>query len=111
MILAEKHCVPCEGKVAPLVEDEENALLKEIPEWQINRELIHKLTREFKFKNFKKAIGFVLEVARIAETEGHHPDIHIYYSRVTIELYTHAILGLSENDFIMASKIDAISAD
>ena len=56
-------------------------------------------------------MGFVLEVARVAETEGHHPDIHIYYSRVTIELYTHAILGLSENDFIMASRIDAINTD
>lgn len=65
-----------------------------------------KIRKEFKFKDFKEAINFVVKVARLAEEEGHHPDIFIFYNRVVIELWTHAIGGLSENDFILAAKIN-----
>ncbi|TSC77471.1 MAG: hypothetical protein G01um101433_581 [Parcubacteria group bacterium Gr01-1014_33] len=67
-----------------------------------------KIQREFTFKSFVKAMAFVDRVADIAEIEDHHPDIHIYYNRVVIELWTHAIGGLSENDFIVAAKIETM---
>jgi len=67
-----------------------------------------KITREFNFVNFKHTMSFVNEVARIAEEEGHHPVMHVGYGSVEIELWTHAIDGLSENDFIIAAKIDRI---
>ena len=65
-----------------------------------------KISKEFNFKDFMEAIEFVNHVAKIAEEEGHHPDIHIYYNKVLVELWTHAINGLSENDFIVAAKIE-----
>lgn len=67
-----------------------------------------KITYTFKLKNFKEAIKFVNRIAELAESERHHPDIHIYYNRVKIVLYTHAIDGLSENDFILAAKIEKL---
>lgn len=67
-----------------------------------------KISREFKFADFKEAMKFVNKIADIAESEGHHPDIHIFYNRVNIELWTHAVNGLSENDFILAAKVNAI---
>lgn len=69
-----------------------------------------KIRKEFAFKNFLKAMAFVDQVADVAESEGHHPDIHIFYNTVVIELWTHAIGGLSENDFIVAAKIDELCA-
>lgn len=69
---------------------------------------INKISKEFKFKDFIGAINFVDNVAGIAEEEGHHPDIYIFYNKVLIELSTHSIGGLSENDFILAAKIDNI---
>ena len=66
----------------------------------------HKLKKKFSFKNFKEAMDFVNAIAEIAEQECHHPDIYIVYNKVDIELYTHAVNGLSESDFIMAAKID-----
>lgn len=65
-----------------------------------------KITKKFKFKNFKEAMAFINKVAELAESEGHHPDIFIFYNRVKFELSTHAIGGLSENDFILAAKIN-----
>lgn len=67
-----------------------------------------KIRREFKFKDFKAAVGLVNKVASLAEAEGHHPDIFIFYNRVIIDLWTHAVGGLSEKDFIMAAKIDKL---
>ncbi len=69
-----------------------------------------KISKEFIWNNFVEAIQFVNKVADIAEAEGHHPDIHIHYNKVTIELWTHAIGGLSENDFILAAKIEALKS-
>ncbi len=82
--------------------------LKELnPAWEISEDG-KKISRKFKFKDFKEAMQFINKVADIAETEGHHPDLHIFYNKVVIELWTHTVGGLSENDFIMASKIDLI---
>lgn len=106
--LLQKKCIPCEGGLPPMSIIEENGYLKEVPGWEINRNGIHRLVKEFKFKNFKKAIKFVNKVAEIAENEAHHPDIFIYYNKVKFEIHTHAINGLFFNDFIVAAKIDQI---
>ena len=68
-----------------------------------------KIKHEFKFKDFKQAITFINKVAEVAESEGHHPDIYVFYNKVVIELWTHAIGGLSENDFIVAAKIEPLT--
>ena len=105
MELTQKKCKPCEGGVPSLTETETNNLLKQIPSWTIKDTHVFK---EFKFKDFKEAIVFVNKVADIAEQEGHHPDITINYNKISIELWTHAVNGLSENDFILAAKIDEL---
>ncbi len=76
--------------------------------WVLIRDGAHKIRRQFKFKNFREAISFINKVAEIAEKEGHHPDIYIFYNKVQLDLFTHAVGGLSENDFIMAAKINAL---
>ncbi len=82
-------------------------LAREVPEWSVVES--GKITRQWRFKDFVEALIFVNEVGHLAEEEGHHPDIHLTnYNAVSIDLYTHSIKGLSENDFILASKIDAI---
>ena len=106
MDLTQKKCKPCEGGVPPLTEEQTNDLLKQIPSWTIKDGHVFK---QFKFKDFKEAMAFVNKVADIAEQENHHPDITISYSQVSIGLWTHAINGLSENDFIVAAKLDKIS--
>jgi 4a-hydroxytetrahydrobiopterin dehydratase len=88
--------------------EDEDRYIKEVPSWTLDREGVHRIKKSFKFKDFKDAISFVNKVAEIAEEEGHHPNISIFYNRVELELYTHAIKGLFENDFIMAAKIDEI---
>lgn len=114
MDISQKHCVPCEGGTPPLPDNKEDELKKEVPGWILLRNdgqtVVHKLRRQFTFSNFKEAIEFVNKVAEIAEEEGHHPDIYIFYNKVQLELFTHAVGGLSENDFIMASKIDKLMA-
>ena len=104
MDLLSKKCVPCEGGVSPLGADEVKKYLAEInSEWVAVDS--RKLKRDFTFRDFKEAMAFVNRVAQIAEAEGHHPDIHVFYNKVTIELWTHAAGGLTENDFIIAAKI------
>ncbi len=108
MDLTQKKCVPCEGGVPPIRGDALKEYLAQVPSgWEVMEEE-EKIRKEFKFKDFKEAIDFVVKVAKLAEEEGHHPDIFIFYSRVIIELWTHAIGGLSENDFIMAAKIGKV---
>jgi len=102
--LAAKKCVPCEGGTPPFQGDKIQEYLKEVEGWELENDKLIKKT--FKFKSFRESIDFVNRVANIAEEENHHPDMYIRYTRVTFELTTHAIKGLSENDFIMASKID-----
>ena len=107
--LSDKKCVTCEGGVPPLSETEIKTYLSQIKEgWKAMDS--KKIQKEFKFGDFKEAMEFVNKVAVIAEQEGHHPDIHIFYNTVKIELWTHAIEGLSENDFILAAKVDKITA-
>lgn len=108
MDLTKKHCVPCEGGTPPLSDGKENELIRQTPGWILLRDGTHKITRQFKFKDFKQTMFFVNKVADLAEDEGHHPDIKIVYNRVGLNLFTHAVRGLSENDFIMAAKINQV---
>jgi len=105
--LERKKCVPCEGGVPPLGAEAARALAAEVPDWSVSAEP-PRVSREFRFKDFKKAMAFVNRVADLAEAEGHHPDIHVHWNRVRLELWTHDIGGLSENDFIVAAKVDRL---
>ncbi|MEX2719029.1 MAG: 4a-hydroxytetrahydrobiopterin dehydratase [Candidatus Sigynarchaeota archaeon] len=89
---------------------DEAKYIAQVKGWQLVREGTHKIRKEFKFKDFKGSMDFVNRVAAVAESEGHHPDIYIYYNRVVLELYTHAVKGLFDNDFILAAKIDNVLA-
>ena len=109
MQLAKKHCVPCEGGIPPLSEEEEDKYIRQVEGWELIREGTHRIKKRFVFKDFMEAMEFVNKVADIAEQEGHHPNICIFYNKVDIELWTHAIGGLHENDFILAAKIDEAS--
>ncbi len=104
--LTKKHCVPCEIGTQPFDLETINKLLPVAPEWKLEDTKIIK--RGFRFKDFVEAMKFVNKVANIAESEGHHPDIFISYNYVRISLMTHNIGGLSENDFIMAAKINEL---
>lgn len=105
--LLKKKCVPCEKKgIKPFAKEEANNYLTQLSGWMLDEKFI-KISKEYKFKDFIGAINFVERVADVAEMEGHHPNIEIDYSRVKLTLWTHAIDGLSENDFILAAKIDA----
>lgn len=108
--LLQSHCVPCEGTEKPLTNDAEEKHMKQLSSgWTLDRKLTHQLIREVKFASFNKAISTVNEIGKLAESEGHHPNLYIHdYNMLRIELYTHAIGGLSLNDFILAVKIDAI---
>ena len=99
------HCVPCEGGIPPLSKKEALALLQEITAWKL---VGKKIEREWKFNDFLAAMRFVEKVAALAESEGHHPDIHIHWNKVKLELWTHAVNGLSQNDFILAHKINQL---
>ena len=108
--LAARRCVPCEAGTPPLTDDATTQYLARLGEgsgWEIVEG--KKIVKSFRFKSFRDAIAFVNRVAEIAEGEGHHPDMWISYRRVRLELMTHAIGGLSENDFILAAKIDRAS--
>ena len=105
--LLAKHCVPCEGGVAPF---DEKKIAAYMPGLSLPWDVIDgkKISHQFTFKTFPDAVKFVDRIVPVAETEGHHPDLHIYYNKVMVELWTHAIGGLSENDFIMAVKIESL---
>lgn len=123
--LTRKRCVPCEGGIDPLWRGKVDEYLKVVPGWVLtqapasaeasagredDRGRHDQIEREFKFKDFKEAMAFVNTVAAIAEEEGHHPNIYLYgWNKVRLELYTHAIGGLHENDFVIAAKVNAIN--
>ncbi|MEK7519179.1 MAG: 4a-hydroxytetrahydrobiopterin dehydratase [Patescibacteria group bacterium] len=109
MEIAQKKCLPCEGFKKPFSSSEIQNFLDQVKEWEVFKN--RKIKKEFKFKDFKEVMVFVNKVAQLAEEERHHPDIHIFYNHVKIELFTHAIGGLSENDFIMAAKFDKLTND
>lgn len=106
MDLTKKHCIPCEGGMPPLDPDRVPNYLQYAPGWTTPDG--KKIVREFAFKDFKEAMVFINKVADIANAEDHHPDIYVFYNKVKLELSTHNIGGLSENDFIMAAKINQI---
>ncbi len=106
MKLREQNCEPCHSGTLPLSYQDAAALVQEIPQWKLRDNSIE---REFKFRDFKEAMDFVNRVAKAANEEDHHPDIHIFYNKVRLELSTHKIRGLSKNDFILAAKIDALT--
>ena len=107
MSLDQKKCKPCEGGAKPLAPDEAKKLAGEVPKWKLRKDE-PRLWREFTFKDFVRAMKFVNKVAELAESEGHHPDIHIHWNLVKLVLWTHDIGGLSENDFIVAAKVDKL---
>jgi 4a-hydroxytetrahydrobiopterin dehydratase len=104
--LREKHCVPCEGGVEPLSRAETRRLIDELEGWE---EKDRKLRKTLEFADFRAAMAFLGRLADLAESEGHHPDFCVHYDRVELTLWTHAIGGLSENDFILAARIDALA--
>jgi 4a-hydroxytetrahydrobiopterin dehydratase len=107
MDLSAKKCKPCEGGVPPLDQKELTEFKGQISDdWKVIE--MKKIAREFFFVNYRHTMEFVNKVADLAEEEGHHPDMYVFYGRVVVELWTHSINGLSENDFIMASKIDKL---
>jgi 4a-hydroxytetrahydrobiopterin dehydratase len=108
--LATKRCVPCEGGAKPMSSSEAEAYLAQVPGWELVSGEPLKIARALRFKDFLGAMAFVNRVAGVAEAEGHHPDICVSWNRVRLELLTHAIGGLSENDFIMAAKINELEA-
>ncbi|MEE8118852.1 MAG: 4a-hydroxytetrahydrobiopterin dehydratase [Gammaproteobacteria bacterium] len=106
--LAEQHCVPCEGGVNPLTEAEARRYLEKIaPDWELTGGAME-IRRDFQFKGFNKTMGFVNALAWIANAEGHHPDLEVGYKHCLVRFTTHAIGGLSENDFICAAKVDRL---
>ena len=107
MDLTQKKCVPCEKGAPPLLKKDIDKLLPQVSGWTLAGDM-KSISREYSFKDFKWAMSFVNEVADLAEFEGHHPDIYIWWNKVKLTLTTHAINGLSENDFIVAAKINGI---
>ena len=103
--LTNKQCKPCEGGVPPLPQDEINRLLKQLDGWAQYDRLIGKT---FEFKNYYHTMAFVNAVAWLSHREDHHPDLNVSYNKCHVEYSTHAINGLSENDFICAAKVDAL---
>ena len=103
--LRTRRCVPCEGGVPKLGTEEIAKLAPQVPAWSVDGE---RLRRKFVFRNFVEAMRFVNRMADVAEAEGHHPDFSVHYREVEVSIWTHAIGGLSENDFILAAKIDAL---
>jgi 4a-hydroxytetrahydrobiopterin dehydratase len=105
--LTSRHCKPCEGGVQPHDPAKAKEMLAEVPGWQLN-EAAKAIQRTFKFKDFYHTMAFVNAVAWIANQEDHHPDMEVGYGRCVIHYSTHAIGGLSDNDFICAAKVNAL---
>ena len=105
--LAERRCEPCRGGTPPLGRDDARKLLSELGGgWELVND--HHLRKNFHFQEFMDAIDWVNQVAALAEEEGHHPDIHISFADVRLDIWTHKINGLTPSDFVLAAKIDAL---
>lgn len=107
MDLTEKVCVPCQGGIPPLDCTAAEKLLNQTPGWSLAT-ACDKISRSFKFDDFVTTLEFVNKVSVVAEQEGHHPEILFGWGHAEIEIYTHKIKGLHENDFILAAKIDLL---
>lgn len=106
--LTTKKCLPCEGGVDPCSLDEANAQLEQLDGWYLTHDG-QRIRKDWRVKNFMAGIEFFGKCAEVAEADGHHPDLHLEgYRNVSVEMWTHAIGGLSENDFILAAKIDRL---
>ena len=105
MNLTTKKCVPCEGGVPPLSEAQLQRFMKMVKGWKLVKGHIQK---NYMFKDFVEASSWLEKIKFLAEAQGHHPDIHWSWNTITLDLYTHAIKGLSENDFILAAKINEL---
>ncbi len=108
--LIKKKCLPCEGGVTPFDLSEIHKYQKKVDGWDVlkNNKDVFFLEKNFKFKDFEKSLNFVNQVGEISEEEGHHPDIYFGWGYAKINITTHSIEGLCENDFILAAKIDQI---
>ncbi len=105
--LSHKRCLPCEGVIDKMTVEEAKKMHEQIPEWTLSEDAV-KLTRSFPFKDFAKALAFANEIGKVSEEEWHHPTMKVGWGRVDVEFATHSIKGLTENDFIMAAKVDAL---
>jgi 4a-hydroxytetrahydrobiopterin dehydratase len=103
--LSEKRCIPCEGDVEAFTKEQAQDMMEHIPEWKLSEDGTV-LTRLFGFKDFEKALVFANEVGKLAQEEWHHPDLKVSWGKVEVLFTTHSIKGLSENDFVMAAKVD-----
>ena len=106
-MLNKKKCVPCQGGIDPLKNEEISIMMQKLPtKWTVKEN--KKLIKEYTFNSYKEAVGFAKKIAVLSEEEGHHPYIHINYKTIKIIMFTHKINGLHENDFIIAAKCDEI---
>lgn len=109
--LSQASCVPCRGGVPPLGDAEIAPMLWQIPEWRVTEvQGVKHLEREFRFPDFVSAMAFAQRVGELAEQEQHHPDLHVAWGKVRVEVWTHKISGLHANDFILAAKTDELFA-
>jgi len=106
--LGDKMCIPCRGGVPPLTPEEQAPLLKELPEWKV--ESGHHLVRDYKFSDFMAALDFTNRAGKVAEEQGHHPEITVGWGHARVDIWTHKIDGLTESDFILAAKFDRLIA-
>ena len=108
--LSKKKCIACDGNIPAFDKSDIHKYLKKVDNWDVksNDDESYYLTKEFKFKNFEESQNFVNKVGYVAESENHHPDISFGWGYCTVKIFTHAIKGLAESDFILAAKIDQI---
>ncbi len=104
--LSSKSCTPCQGGVAPLSKEKTNSLLNQLNNWMLVNN--HHLTKTYTFPDFLHALAWVNKIGALAEQEGHHPDLYLSWGKVSIEIWTHKIDGLTESDFVLAAKIDKL---
>jgi 4a-hydroxytetrahydrobiopterin dehydratase len=106
--LAEKQCVPCKGEIPPLRGQELAKLARELGGgWQVLAE--RQLEKEYRFKDFREALGFTNKIGELAEAQGHHPDIYLAWGKVKLTIWTHKVNGLTESDFVLAAKADKLT--
>lgn len=106
--LAKKKCVPCEGDFPAFTPEQARDMMEHIPEWELSSDTRH-ITRIFPFKDFAEALSFANKVGELAQEDWHHPQLIVAWGRVEVLLTTNSIRGLSENDFILAAKIDLLT--
>jgi 4a-hydroxytetrahydrobiopterin dehydratase len=106
--LTQKNCKPCEGGVLPMAQKQVKSMLKEVTDWAVDETGVEKIFRVFKFENYYQTIAFVNAIAWMTHQENHHPNLKVSYNQCVVQYSTHAINGLSQNDFICAAKVNAL---